>query len=148
MVRHWTRHLRTETDPAERRQMMRSRVINTIGFICTGAVLLVVLVTKFMAGAWIAIVAMTALFVLMRAIHRHYETVAGNWPPGGRGGDIVLPSRNHAVVLVSKLHLPTLRALSYARPPGPTSWRPSPSASTTPRPAAGAQWEASDIRCR
>jgi hypothetical protein len=27
----------------------------------------------------------------------------------------VLPSRNHALVLVSKLHLPTLRALSYAR---------------------------------
>ena len=27
----------------------------------------------------------------------------------------MLPSRNHAVVLVSKLHLPTLRALSYAR---------------------------------
>ena len=28
---------------------------------------------------------------------------------------MVLPSRNHAVVLVSKLHLPTLRALAYAR---------------------------------
>ena len=39
MVRHWTRHLRTETDPRARRHMMRSRVINTIGFIATGAVL-------------------------------------------------------------------------------------------------------------
>jgi hypothetical protein len=28
---------------------------------------------------------------------------------------VVLPSRNHALVLVSKLHLPTLRALAYAR---------------------------------
>ena len=28
---------------------------------------------------------------------------------------MVLPSRNHAVVLVSKLHLPTMRALAYAR---------------------------------
>ena len=28
---------------------------------------------------------------------------------------MVLPSRNHAVVLVSKLHMPTLRALAYAR---------------------------------
>jgi hypothetical protein len=27
----------------------------------------------------------------------------------------VLPSRNHAVVLVSKLHLPTMRALAYAQ---------------------------------
>ena len=116
MVRHWTRHLRTETNPVERRRMMRSRVINTIGFICTGAVLIVVLVTKFMAGAWIAIVAMSALFVLMRAIHRHYETVARELASQeAEEGDIVLPSRNHAVVLVSKLHLPTLRALSYAR---------------------------------
>ncbi len=29
--------------------------------------------------------------------------------------EIVLPSRNHAVVLVSNLQLPTLRALAYAR---------------------------------
>ncbi|PRC61489.1 hypothetical protein C6A85_08540, partial [Mycobacterium sp. ITM-2017-0098] len=28
--------------------------------------------------------------------------------------DIVLPSRNHAIVLVSNVHLPTLRALAYA----------------------------------
>ena len=27
----------------------------------------------------------------------------------------MLPARNHAVVLVSKLHLPTLRALAYAQ---------------------------------
>ena len=31
MIRHWTRHLKTETDPAARRRMMRSRVINTFG---------------------------------------------------------------------------------------------------------------------
>ncbi|MCI4676265.1 APC family permease [Candidatus Mycolicibacterium alkanivorans] len=116
MVRHWTRLLRTETDTAARRRMMRSRVINTIGFIATGVVLIVVLVTKFMAGAWIAIVAMSSLFVLMKAIHRHYETVSRELASQeAEQGEIVLPSRNHAVVLVSKLHLPTLRALAYAR---------------------------------
>jgi len=30
--------------------MMRSRVINTVGFICTGTVLIIVVVTKFLAG--------------------------------------------------------------------------------------------------
>ncbi|KAA0112108.1 APC family permease [Mycolicibacterium sp. P1-5] len=116
MVRHWTRHLRTETDPSVRRRMMRSRVINTIGFIATGAVLIVVLVTKFVAGAWIAILAMTSLFILMKAIHKHYDTVARELAEQeAEQGDVVLPSRNHAVVLVSKLHMPTLRALSYAR---------------------------------
>jgi amino acid transporter len=117
MVRHWTRLLRTETDPAVRRHMMRSRVINTIGFVCTGAVLIVVVITKFLAGAWIAILAMGGLFVLMKAIHRHYNTVSNELEQQAeeQGDDMVLPSRNHAVVLVSKLHLPTKRALAYAR---------------------------------
>jgi len=116
MVRHWTRLLRTETDPAARRKMMQSRVINTVGFLCTGAVLVLVVVTKFLVGAWIAILAMTALFILMKAIHRHYDTVARELAEQeAEQGEVVLPSRNHAIVLVSKLHLPTLRALAYAR---------------------------------
>jgi len=118
MVRHWTRLLRTETDSAMRRKMMRSRVINTIGFLCTGTVLIIVIITKFLAGAWIAILAMSALFVVMKMIHKHYDTVARELEQQAAAeeeGAMVLPSRNHAVVLVSKLHLPTMRALAYAR---------------------------------
>ncbi|HET7667010.1 MAG TPA: APC family permease, partial [Mycobacterium sp.] len=117
MVRHWTRLLRVETDSAARRHMLRSRVINAIGCVCTGAVLIIVVVTKFLAGAWIAILAMSALFVIMKMIHRHYDAVANELErqAEAQGDDMVLPSRNHAVVLVSKLHLPTKRALAYAR---------------------------------
>ena len=116
MVRHWTRLLRTEDDPLERRRMVRSRVVNTIGFIATGAVLIVVLVTKFLAGAWIAILAMGSLFILMKAINRHYAAVTRELTAREEEQrEIVLPSRNHAVVLVANMHLPTLRALSYAR---------------------------------
>jgi uncharacterized protein (DUF697 family) len=115
MVRHWTRLLRNETDPAVRRTMMRSRVVNTVGFVATGTVLLVVMITKFLAGAWIAVVAMTLLFVLMKMIRKHYDTVSRELERHADDEGVVLPSRNHAVVLVSKLHLPTLRALSYAR---------------------------------
>jgi hypothetical protein len=115
MVRHWTRLLRNETDPAVRRTMMRSRVVNTVGFVATGTVLCIVAITKFLAGAWIAVVAMTLLFVLMKMIRKHYDTVSRELEQHADDEDVVLPSRNHAVVLVSKLHLPTLRALSYAR---------------------------------
>lgn len=116
MVRHWTRLLRTETDPRARRKMMRSRVVNTVGLLSTGAVLLVVLVTKFAAGAWIALFAMGLLFLIMKMIHRHYGTVSRELEEqAATQHDVVLPSRNHALVLVSKLHLPTLRALAYAR---------------------------------
>jgi hypothetical protein len=117
MVRHWTRLLTVENDPAVRAKMKRSRIINTIGLLCTGTVLVIVVVTKFVAGAWIAILAMGSLFILMKAIKKHYATVAHELEQqqSAEEGGIVLPSRNHAIVLVSKLHLPTMRALAYAR---------------------------------
>ncbi|SEB88589.1 Amino acid transporter [Rhodococcus koreensis] len=113
MIRHWTRHLKTENDPASRRRMQRSRVINSIGLAMTGAVLIIVLITKFAAGAWIAIVAMVAIFVVMKMIRKHYDSVARELEE--QEWDGVLPSRTHSIVLVSKLHMPTMRALAYAR---------------------------------
>jgi hypothetical protein len=32
MIRHWTRLLETEYDPAQRGRMQRSRAINTVGW--------------------------------------------------------------------------------------------------------------------
>jgi hypothetical protein len=88
----------------------------------TGAVLFVVLLTKFLAGAWIAIVAMSGLFLVMKLIRKHYDTVNRELAEQAAAQhDVVLPSRNHALVLVSKLHLPTLRALAYARATRPDS---------------------------
>ncbi|MCV7369763.1 APC family permease [Mycolicibacterium duvalii] len=116
MVRHWSRLLRIENDAAMRSRMMRSRLINTIGFLCTGSVLIIVVVTKFVAGAWITILAMGALFGMMKLIHRHYAAVSRELEfRAEETEDVVLPSRNHAIVLVSNVHLPTLRALAYAR---------------------------------
>ncbi|WNB84433.1 APC family permease [Cellulomonas sp. ATA003] len=116
MVRHWTREMRTVTSPVTRRRMVRSRVINAVGLGMTGVVLVIVLVTKFTHGAWIAILAMGLVFVLMKAIRRHYDLVRaelalGDDPAAARA----LPSRVHALVLVSRLHKPTMRAIAYAR---------------------------------
>ncbi|HEX2315870.1 MAG TPA: APC family permease [Thermomonospora sp.] len=119
MVRHWNRHLRTETDPRVRAHMHRSRVINAVGGTVTGFVLVIVLITKFTHGAWIVCIAMPVLFVLMKGIRRHYDTVARELEPSGE--DVVLPARNHAIVLVSKMHKPTLRALAYARATRPST---------------------------
>ena len=54
---------------------IRSRVINAFGLAFTAVVLVIVLVTKFLAGAWIAILAMIVFFMLMRGIRRHYDNV-------------------------------------------------------------------------
>ncbi|MEH1014916.1 APC family permease [Micromonospora sp. CPCC 206060] len=114
MIRHWNRLLRTERDPEARRRMIRSRAINSFGMGMTGLVLVIVLVTKFLLGAWIAIAAMAVIYALMLAIRRHYDRVATELTPADDGRP-VLPARNHAIVLVSKVHQPTLRAVAYAQ---------------------------------
>ncbi len=113
MIRHWNRLLSTEEDPTARNRMRRSQTINTVGLVMTGSVLVVVLITKFTKGAWIAIAAMAAIYALMTAIRRHYDRVAEELRQQER--QKMLPARNHAMVLVSKLHMPTLRALAYAK---------------------------------
>jgi amino acid transporter len=119
MIRHWNRHLRTEQDPEVRARMKRSKTVNTIGLTMTATVLVIVLVTKFLAGAWIAIVAMVAIFLIMRGIGRHYDRIEIELEIDD--SDVTLPSRVHAIVLVSKVHKPTMRALAYARVSRPNS---------------------------
>jgi amino acid transporter len=113
MIRHWTRHLATEKDTAKRRRMIRSRLINAIGLTFTAVVLVIVLITKFLEGAWITILAMLFFFIIMRGIKRHYDSVKLELSADEE--DNVLPTRVHAIVLVSKLHKPTLRALAFAK---------------------------------
>ncbi|MEU2672167.1 APC family permease [Streptomyces sp. NPDC007164] len=116
MVRHWNRHLRTEKDPAKRRHMVRSRAINTFGAFFTGLVLVVVLATKFTHGAWVALLGMVIFYGTMTAIRRHYDRVAEEIAADETPSDeTIRPSRVHSIVLVSKLHRPTLRALAYAK---------------------------------
>ena len=44
--------------------MKRSRIINTIGFLMTGSVLIIVLVTKFTHGAYLVVIAMPILLIM------------------------------------------------------------------------------------
>ncbi|MFJ4824461.1 APC family permease [Streptomyces bacillaris] len=116
MVRHWNRLLAGERDRARRRHMIRSRAINAFGAFFTGLVLVVVLATKFSHGAWVALLGMVIFYGTMTAIRKHYDRVAEEIAADDASPDeSVRPSRVHAIVLVSKLHRPTLRALAYAR---------------------------------
>lgn len=117
MLRHWTRELARETDPAARSRMQRSRLVNTIGLVATGLVLVVVLISKFIHGAWMAIGAMVLLFIVMKAIHRHYAAVKRETALGG-ASDMVLPSRVRAIVLANAVNKPTVKAIQFARASG------------------------------
>jgi len=147
MVRHWNRCLRTEPSGPGRRRMLRSRTVAVVGFGLTATVLVVVLVSKFTHGAWIAVLAMGVVFVLMSAVRRHYDRVAAELavdddPASARA----LPSRVHAIVLLARLHKPAMRAIAYARATRPNVLE-AVTVDVDPEATAALreQWEALDV---
>ena len=70
MVVHWYK-LGRQGQPGTRHRM----IINGIGAIATGITLLIVLVAKFTAGAWITAILVPALILLMASVKRHYAGV-------------------------------------------------------------------------
>jgi hypothetical protein len=98
--------------------MHRSRAINGFGMAMTAVVLVIVLITKFLLGAWIAIAAMAVIYALMLSIRRHYDRIARELTPAEDRP--VLPARNHAIVLVSRCTCPPCGRWRTPRPPGRT----------------------------
>ena len=114
MVLHWNRALRVEKDRGERRRMQRSRLVNLLGAGMTAVVLVVVLISKFAHGAYLALVAMALTYLLMILIHRHYNQVREELALRPES-DRALPSRVRSVVLVQQVNLPTAKAIAYAK---------------------------------
>jgi amino acid transporter len=120
MVRHWARLLAAPGIPvAQRRALRRRQALNGTGAVVTAGVLIIVLVTKFAQGAWIVVLAAPLLFATMKAIARHYYLLSEQLAPTPSG--VALPARIHAVVLVSNLLAPTLRALAFAEATRPAT---------------------------
>ncbi|HET9118035.1 MAG TPA: APC family permease [Pseudonocardiaceae bacterium] len=110
MVVYWRRHA------AERGwspRLVGSMLVNAVGAFATAVVLVIVLVVKFTHGAYLVVIAIPVLFFLMTRIHGHYLTVSSQLRP--RAAGITLPSRIHAIVLISQLNEPSLKALAFAR---------------------------------
>ncbi|WP_081845023.1 APC family permease [Mycolicibacterium aromaticivorans] len=114
MVRHWNSELRHATTPALRRKINSGRAVNAFGALLTGLVLVVVMITKFTHGAYLVVIAIPVLCALMHAIHRHYASVRDELRLAP-DDEATLPSRVHAVVLVSGWNKATQRAILYAR---------------------------------
>jgi len=122
MVKHWATELGAgELAPAERRGTRRKQALNATGAGVTGTVFVIVLLTKFAQGAWIVVVAAPILFFAMKAIAEHYRHLGAELQPTALG--VALPANVHAVVLVSNLLTPTLRALAFAQATAPATLR-------------------------
>jgi amino acid transporter len=110
MVRHWW-HERNREQAA--RGWRVSMVVNAIGAITTFVVLLVVVRTKFLDGAWLSILVMAALVPVFLSIHKHYVLVRRQLRLGTvRAGEL---GTDHMVLLVRELDAATAEALGYVR---------------------------------
>ena len=121
MIRHWNKRLRLPQNGGERSKVLRSRSINIVGFMMTGFVLTIVLVTKFTHGAWITVVMIALVFGIQRLIRRHYDTIRGQLRIDDWHARRALPTRVRALVLVSNLSKPSMRAIATARVQSPTN---------------------------
>jgi amino acid transporter len=119
MVRHWNRELQLVIAPGVRRRLNAARLVNAFGATLTGLVLVIVLITKFTGGAYLVVIAVPLLFLLMRGVNHHYARVTRELSP--QRDPRLLPSRVHAIVLVSGVNEPVLRAIAYARATRPSS---------------------------
>jgi amino acid transporter len=121
MVRHWAQELRAAGSRSDRRRIRHKQAINAIGAVATGLVFVIVLLTKFAQGAWIVVVAAPILFAGMKAVSQHYRHLTEELAPEAAG--VALPEEVHAVVPVSNLLAPTLRALAFAQATAPATLR-------------------------
>ncbi|MFI9644343.1 amino acid permease [Micromonospora sp. NPDC051925] len=105
MVVHWRRHRSTG--------WRRRALVNGVGAVLSGLVLLTAAVAKFTEGAWVVVIAVPLLVLLFHRIHRHYRTL------------------HAALSLQPPPADPGLRSAG----PGPLSGGPGPSSAGTGRPA-------------
>jgi hypothetical protein len=99
-----------------------ARVVSWLGLVLTAATLAVVVVTKFTHGAWFTLLLVAVLVAGMMGVRRHYRAVdqALDLDPGDSAA-LALPSRVHAIVLVSSMTRSTARAIAYARSTRPST---------------------------
>ncbi len=91
-----------------------SAMINGIGAIVTGIVLLVVAITKVEEGAWLIILLIPIQVFIFRITHSHYDAVRKqlaltDWTPAPP------KQRNTVLVPISGIHRAVLQAIAYAK---------------------------------
>jgi amino acid transporter len=111
MVRHWYRG----RGPGWRWKAG----LNGLGAVTTGVVVLVIVMAKFLEGAWIVLLLIPAFVQMFRSIRRHYAAVAEQLSLEGLTPDPwegLAPQGWHKVVVpIGGIHRGTVQALRFAR---------------------------------
>jgi amino acid transporter len=115
MVRHWGRVTPGPARDSGRGRVLGFRIVSVATAVLAAAIVVAVAVTDFVGGVWVVLAVVPLLYAVMRGISKYYAKVNAELAVPVDKSAGLLPSRVHAIVLVSRLHRPTLRALAYAR---------------------------------
>ncbi|MBI5958693.1 MAG: APC family permease [Chloroflexi bacterium] len=88
--------------------------VSAFGAICTGMVMVIFAVTKFMSGAWFVVLLIPTLVFIFFRIHYHYRDVARLLSLAGVSVDV----EKHpvqTVILVDDVHAETVRLVNFAK---------------------------------
>ena len=107
MVVHWLRLKAVEP------RWMGKAAVNGVGMATSGIVMVDIVVTKFIHGAWLVVVLIPVLVWVFSRIHRHYIGVQAKLAAGR--SDAYVHSKHHALVLISGIHQGVVEALGYGR---------------------------------
>lgn len=91
------------------------RMVNAVGAIVTFVVFAVLLITKFLDGAWIVAVLIPLIVALFISIRRHYEMVSKALSTQGLTKQQICGVADVVVVPIGDIHRGTLQALQYAK---------------------------------
>ena len=107
MVMHWKR---------ERGDgWVKGIIINGLGTITTGVVLLVIAVEKFEHGAWIVLVAIPAIVYLTLKIHEHYASVAEQLSTTSCLTPRNVYSHHSVIIPISGIQQAVVNAIKYGK---------------------------------
>jgi amino acid transporter len=106
MVLHWHR--------VREKNWILKGLLNGVGAMATAVAFAVILITKFIDGAWIVGILIALLLITFRRIKRHYVEVADELSLGGLPPDLQPLPEPRVVVPVASLHRGVLVALRYA----------------------------------
>ena len=107
MVRHWVRE--------KGKGWIKSAVINGVGGLVTGVVLIIVAVEKFTQGAWMVLVAIPMLVYLAREVKKHYQSVAEQLSVEGCIVDETSYQHHSVIVPISGMQQAVIGAIKYGK---------------------------------
>jgi amino acid transporter len=118
MVKHWLKEQHKEGFKPSFSWRLKL-FMNGLGAASTFVVLIVLVVTKFVEGAWLITVAVPLVILMFRKTHKHYEGVAASLTLDGiKPGPVYDTSHDHTdmpvVVLMNSLNRCSLQALECA----------------------------------